>query len=118
MTTTTIVRRDSKHWEVYAACKGADPNIFIPKDDDPEPYYPSKEAMSYCDTCPVRGDCLTAAINEDRVGIWGGTTTYGRSQMQRPTYRVKCPQCSSLWHVTFDTAVAICGSCGISWAVA
>ena len=41
-------------------------------------------ALALCAECPVRGDCLQSAVDNDDVwGIWGGTTPTERASMRR-----------------------------------
>ena len=66
-------------WQDDAACSGADVNLFAMLDpDEPalEGLSPTEldevqaerfdDAQSYCDRCPVRGDCLKSATSADR----------------------------------------------------
>jgi WhiB family redox-sensing transcriptional regulator len=44
---------------------------------------PSREALGYCDPCPVRRECLQMALDNDEWGIWAGTTRPQRERMKR-----------------------------------
>jgi hypothetical protein len=106
-----------------AACRGADPDLFIsPGDDDDEPDYPDDRAAAYCARCSIRPECLAVALaNPDRVGIWGGTSTYQRNQMRREMSRRRCPGCGSLdltYRQLSQGGIEVCVSCGSSWYVA
>lgn len=59
-----------KWWEL-AACKGMPVNTFYPgKGDEPG----RRQAIAICDTCPVKRECLSDALeHHDLNGIWGGT---------------------------------------------
>lgn len=44
------------------------------------------EAMRVCRGCPVRTECLDAALSvqvSDDAGVWGGTTFYRRFEIRR-----------------------------------
>lgn len=63
-------------WHAKAKCRGLDTNMF----------YPAKgEATSHikqvCGGCPVRQECLDAAIESQEPGIWGGTSVREREAM-------------------------------------
>lgn len=65
-------------WRNLAACLNEDPEAFFP---DPSDAPAIQYAKSICGACPVRTDCLEAAIREEggrglsfRTGIRGGTT--------------------------------------------
>jgi WhiB family redox-sensing transcriptional regulator len=61
-------------WHKFAACKGADPNLFFP-----ERFVVSPVAHTYCRRCPVQQDCLSFAIEaNENWGIWGGMSQKAR----------------------------------------
>jgi WhiB family redox-sensing transcriptional regulator len=62
-------------WYPQAACKGADPRLFFPTQDEPV-----REAIAVCRACPVRQECADHAIANDEYGIWGGLS---RNQRRR-----------------------------------
>lgn len=42
------------------------------------------EALLTCAGCPVKGECLAFALaNDERYGIWGGTTPHQRRRIAR-----------------------------------
>lgn len=57
--------------------------------------YPfENEAKAVCVSCPVRVKCLSVAIQDNVLGIWGGTTdgerrTIKRQRLNPAEYRVK-----------------------------
>ena len=66
-------------WRRYAACRGADPDIFYPTSEEEV-----EEAKAVCRQCPVLGPCLEYALaNRERDGIWGGATEKERRRMIR-----------------------------------
>jgi WhiB family transcriptional regulator, redox-sensing transcriptional regulator len=61
-------------WRYWAACRGADLEVFFPgRGESAEP------ARRICASCPVREPCLDYAIHHGIVhGIWGGLTERDR----------------------------------------
>lgn len=60
----------ARDWRHSAACRNAaDPEIFFP-------IVPGTadevKALSYCDRCPVRFECLMFAVVHGEWGVWGG----------------------------------------------
>jgi WhiB family redox-sensing transcriptional regulator len=110
---------DGVGWMRDAACRGADPAIFF-DEGDWRFWYPSREALALCRSCPVRVACLDFALTNRMVGTWGATSDYQRRSLMRGIPRRRCPVCEgralavmvSAWN--FPT-VAICISCGASW---
>ena len=50
----------------------------------PEPGESTVKARAVCGACPVRDACLTFALeNDERFGMWGGTTPTQRKKMRR-----------------------------------
>ena len=67
-------------WQSKAACKGLDPNDFIPEKKHP------KDTIHYdrtvCDNCIVKAQCLDYALaNRAEKGLWGGTSPKERESM-------------------------------------
>jgi transcription factor WhiB len=61
-------------WRDKAACRAADPDLFYP--DTPAQ---ADQARQICRTCPVRVQCLTAAVRDrEDFGIRGGLTPQER----------------------------------------
>ncbi|MBL7487054.1 WhiB family transcriptional regulator [Frankia sp. AgW1.1] len=56
---------------------------------DPEAYFPEKggstrEAKRICSGCEVQSECLEYALaNDERFGIWGGTSERDRRKLKR-----------------------------------
>jgi WhiB family redox-sensing transcriptional regulator len=103
-------------WHLDAACKNTPTELFIAVDDSDEPYYPSAEVLVYCNSCPVKPECLQHAMDAGEVGVWGGTTDYQRRQLDRERERVKCPGCGSS-ELIFENTIELCLSCGVSWRI-
>lgn len=66
-------------WYEFALCAQTDPEIF-----HPEKGGSSAEAKRVCLACPVRGECLSYAVdNKERFGIWGGLSERERRKFER-----------------------------------
>ena len=73
------VREPDGAWRVEAACRGLDPMIFHPSDEDP-----AFAAKAVCSECPVREACLDHAIvSREKDGVWGGLTAIERRRLVR-----------------------------------
>lgn len=75
----------TEDWRESAACRGADPNLFIPERDDTSgrnTRYPD-QVKAMCAACPVRQECLDYALvlGGQLAGYWGGTTPRQRRTM-------------------------------------
>jgi WhiB family redox-sensing transcriptional regulator len=66
-------------WQGWAACTGADPDLFFPDRGEL-----ALDAKAVCATCPVIEECLAHALthHEDH-GVWGGTTPTERRRLRR-----------------------------------
>lgn len=65
-------------WRSHAACNGQPPDWWYPTDGT------ARQARGICAGCPVRGDCLQAAlVRVEEHGIWGGTSERGRRKLRR-----------------------------------
>jgi len=68
---------DDSSWVERALCAESDPSIFL---GDAESGH--KLAISVCNRCPVKTDCLDFALkNGENKGIWGGTTPEERRKL-------------------------------------
>ncbi|MDQ3462440.1 MAG: WhiB family transcriptional regulator [Actinomycetota bacterium] len=67
-------------WRQHAACRGIDPDIFYPLDEDDD----GEEAKQVCLACPVRQACLEHALtSRETEGVWGGASERERRRMLR-----------------------------------
>ena len=67
-------------WRELGRCKGEDPEIFYPEDDED----PGIAAKAICAMCHVRETCLEAAIRtREKIGVWGGCTARERRRIIR-----------------------------------
>ena len=72
---------DGRPWAAYAACRGADPDLFFPGEGED-----AEAAVRICGGCPVRAECLEWALETRvRYGVWGGTTERDRRRLVRRT---------------------------------
>ncbi len=68
-------------WMLDASCApaGVDQSIFFPGRGDNV-----NRAITICNDCPVRAQCLEYALDHgEHFGIWGGTTERGRRAIRR-----------------------------------
>ena len=66
-------------WRDQARCRGVDPDIFHPSDEDD-----GVEAKAICAQCPVREPCLEYALStREKDGVWGGLTARERRRVLR-----------------------------------
>jgi WhiB family redox-sensing transcriptional regulator len=71
-------------WLGNAACRDADPELFFPVSDVKAARTQVAAARKVCRRCPVRGTCLSWALdNEQEAGIWGGLTEEERRKLRR-----------------------------------
>ena len=67
------------NWREWARCRGVDPEIFYPPEEDD-----ALEAKAICAECPVREVCLDHALERrEKLGVWGGMTERERRRMLR-----------------------------------
>ncbi|HEV2766798.1 MAG: WhiB family transcriptional regulator [Actinobacteria bacterium] len=70
-------------WRQHAACKGIDPDVFYPHEDEE-----AEAAKEVCGVCPVRQACLEhALVARERDGVWGGATERERRRIIRQRRR-------------------------------
>ncbi|MEO5900243.1 MAG: WhiB family transcriptional regulator [Ilumatobacteraceae bacterium] len=70
-------------WRELGACKGLEPSIFYPDDDDE-----ALDAKAVCAGCSVRIACLEFALQvREKQGVWGGATERERRRMIRQRRR-------------------------------
>jgi WhiB family redox-sensing transcriptional regulator len=64
-------------WQERARCRDFDPEIFFPEKGGS-----SREAKRICAECPVKAECLEAALAaRESFGVWGGLNEYERRQL-------------------------------------
>ena len=73
------------NWRDQARCRGVDPQIFHPAEEDEEA---AAAAKAICAVCPVREPCLEYAIStREKDGVWGGLTARERRRLVRQRRR-------------------------------
>jgi WhiB family redox-sensing transcriptional regulator len=71
-------------WMDAAECRGEDTELFFPAGHRGEYTLQIKKAKAVCGRCPVRGECLQAALGRrEKHGIWGGLTDDERARLRR-----------------------------------
>lgn len=64
-------------WREHAACTDLDVDVFFDADRE-------AEALAVCEGCPVRADCLDAALTMHLDhGVYGGATEAQRAELVR-----------------------------------
>ena len=61
-----------------AVCVQVDPELFFPEKSGDH----ATAAKTVCNSCPVIEECLSYALTNFEVGVWGGTTTNQRKGMR------------------------------------
>lgn len=65
-----------------AACIDVDPELFFIDEESSDSQELTAQALSICNSCPIRLKCLEEAIKKrNQIGIWGGTTTQERDKL-------------------------------------
>ena len=71
-------------WRQHAACRGMNPNIFVPERGDMDSFY---LAIRTCNNCEVIEQCRDYGLELDRQeltpGIYGGLSQRQRRQLKR-----------------------------------
>ena len=96
MTTSTLPAGPagdrSTDWLDHAACRRSDPELFFPVTDIRAARAQVEAAKKVCRHCPVKGICLSWAMdNGQEAGIWGGTTEEERRQLRQLRRRRRIP---------------------------
>ncbi len=72
-------RAQDTNWQERALCAQTDPEAFFPEKGGS-----TREAKKICESCPVRAECLSYALEHDeRFGIWGGLSERERRRLKR-----------------------------------
>lgn len=67
-------------WTEDALCAETDPEVFFPEKGGS-----NRPAKAICAACPVSVPCLQYALdNDERFGIWGGTSEKDRRHLTHP----------------------------------
>ena len=74
---------DTEKWRKQAACAGAPIETFIFHDDVKYSKTTKLKALEYCNSCPVKQDCLRFAYNNNiQHGVYGGLTPRERRRFR------------------------------------
>jgi WhiB family redox-sensing transcriptional regulator len=66
---------DKSLWRDSPACRGADPELFLPLTESGASLVRIRHARQICRVCQVERACLMRALpHAAHEGIWGGTT--------------------------------------------
>ncbi len=72
-------------WRDQGRCKGADPEVFYPEDDED----PGLAAMAHDVPDDEREVCLEHALaRREKIGVWGGYTARERRRVIRQRRKV------------------------------
>jgi WhiB family redox-sensing transcriptional regulator len=91
------------NWQDRALCAQVDPELWFPEKGQTSQALTAKRI---CRRCPVRADCLAAALEQHaQDGIWGGLTYYERLDLDvpQPARRLK----SARAHARLLTALPV-----------
>ena len=82
----TTIGIEAPYFDGTQPCVGIGPELFFP--DDPAEAIKLKVLVKpLCDSCSFKLACLQWALDNDEVGIWGGTTDRDRKELRRRRYR-------------------------------
>lgn len=69
-------------WHIQAACRDHDPGLWFPRIG--ESYRRIQLAVSICEGCPVKKECLRYSISTNqKFGIWGGKAREERKALKK-----------------------------------
>jgi WhiB family redox-sensing transcriptional regulator len=71
------------HSKGPASCTYVDPDMFFTDPKDENFRRDSELAKKICGVCVYKIECLTWALEENEVGVWGGTSELDRRQLRR-----------------------------------
>ena len=71
-------------WQLEAACRGLDSDVFFHPDRERGEARAQREAAAkaICGSCPVRLECLEHALDvREPYGVWGGLAEHERAEL-------------------------------------
>jgi WhiB family redox-sensing transcriptional regulator len=78
-----VVSAKAINWRELGACRGLEPSIFFPEEEDE-----AIDAKEVCAGCGVRVACLEHALTiREKQGVWGGATERERRRIIRQRRR-------------------------------
>lgn len=84
--------REPMTWMERGVCRNAPQEQFFPEKTFGGNAY-KKVIETYCNVCPVKNSCLNFALDNFELGIWGGTTTRGRTAIRAKMVKERKAQC-------------------------
>lgn len=104
-------------WIEEGRCRGVETSYWFADDEDVSDST-RRFAVEYCETCPVRLQCLSfAVLNNEKHGVWGGSTRRHRRRLREMTseHRPELlePQCGTPdgWLRHYLNGESACPSC-------
>jgi WhiB family redox-sensing transcriptional regulator len=97
---------EDEDWRHDAACAGYPTSWWYPPDGMNANY--TRRARNICEACPVREDCLIAAMRRNEDGIWGGMNIKERRRLRRDFQvmkRLVCIQCRAVFEKPADRQI-------------
>jgi WhiB family redox-sensing transcriptional regulator len=82
--TVILSEANAASWMERGACRDEDPELFFPIGVQGDGESQARRAVSVCNGCAVREECLRYALdNSQQHGVWGGLTEEERVAMLR-----------------------------------
>lgn len=99
-------------WWDQAACAGTNPIMWFPDNGAPSP-----DALTICQSCPVKAECLQDALEtRDEFGIRGGLYPRARRALLTTTQaRGTCRYCSQPLPVGVHATTRLHKECALPW---
>lgn len=76
-----LILREPMTWMEKGACRGVDADQFFPEKGSAGGHY-KIVIEEFCNVCSVKESCLNFAIDNNELGIWGGTTSRKRKDLR------------------------------------
>lgn len=73
-----VVETQNPMWRKYANCRDVPKDVFIMRKGQTP-----KRALWFCETCVVKKACFEYALDNNCIGVWGGTTQKQRARIKR-----------------------------------
>ena len=74
-----IESENISEWQPLGLCSQTDPEVFFPEKGGS-----TRSAKEVCNSCEVKPQCLKYALdNDERFGIWGGTSERDRRKLRK-----------------------------------
>ena len=114
-TTIAVSSREVDEWWRHSACSAEDsdidPELFFPVGYSAKAQVQRAAAKKVCGGCPVRGECLTWALDTGQgAGVWGGLDELERAGKVRPKTLT-----SGDWCMANQDLIERRRAAGVSW---